>query len=277
MRLSLQHCSPTDIDQLTHFPFRLLARLPPDRLINLFYGPSTPQAHLASKRNFTSRFADPTIVLLKVIDLDSPADFEVRGIDASTGEFTGEIRKEARILAISQWKVVPKYTPLTPPYGKELNDGGMLITPEMMTHLPTAAEKDECAAVLNVWLERRRREQKEAHLHLALMVVDADFHRMGLGSMMADWGNRVADALGVACWLEASDMGKGLYEKHGYVHMKEKKWKLEGDGLGHGLAQWVMRRPPKPLPIVEVHSDSRDDSAKGHVKAVASEAAGSGV
>jgi GNAT superfamily N-acetyltransferase len=271
MRLSLQHCQLDDIDQLTHFPFRLLARLPPDRLINLFYGPNAAQGQLASKANFTSRFADPTIVLLKVVDLDSPADFEVRGIDAETGEFNGEIRREVRILAISQWKVVPNYNPLTPPYGKELSDGGILITPEMMTHLPTQAEKDECAAVLNVWLERRRREQKEAHLHLALMIVDADFHRMGLGSMMADWGNRVADALGVACWLEASDMGKGLYEKHGYVHMKEKKWKLEGEGLGDGLAQWVMRRPPKPLPIVEVRSASKDESEKARIKAVVSE------
>ena len=48
------------------------------------------------------------------------------------------------------------------------------------------------------------------------MAVLPAYRRQGIGSLLMDVGVTRADELGVECWMEASSMGKPLYEKHGF-------------------------------------------------------------
>lgn len=42
-------------------------------------------------------------------------------------------------------------------------------------------------------------------------------HRhQGIGSLLMTTGTSLADKLNLECWMEASSMGKPLYEKHGF-------------------------------------------------------------
>ncbi|KAI0169282.1 acyl-CoA N-acyltransferase [Hypoxylon sp. FL1284] len=50
----------------------------------------------------------------------------------------------------------------------------------------------------------------------ALGTVEAH-QKKGYGTALVQWGNALADELGVECYLDASPDGKPLYEKHGYV------------------------------------------------------------
>ncbi|OCL15212.1 acyl-CoA N-acyltransferase [Glonium stellatum] len=55
---------------------------------------------------------------------------------------------------------------------------------------------------------------------LDLLVTHADHHRRGAGSMLITWGTAQADEMGLDAYLEASEMGKPLYERHGFEDVK---------------------------------------------------------
>lgn len=124
----------------------------------------------------------------------------------------------------------------------------------MVQHTDPAL-KAEAAEVMDIFRDRRREEQREAHLHLLFMMVDPAFQRRGLGGMLMGWGDRVADGLGFSCWVEGSEMGRGLYERHGFVVMNGgERWvmKTRGEGEGKGgdgevVGTWVMRREARAL------------------------------
>jgi GNAT superfamily N-acetyltransferase len=78
--------------------------------------------------------------------------------------------------------------------------------------------------------------------------------RRGAGQLLMEWGIRKADKLGLASYIEATDIGLTLYEAHGF--------KVEGDidldattenpseefiqlreKLGCPIHGWFMRRP----------------------------------
>jgi len=54
------------------------------------------------------------------------------------------------------------------------------------------------------------------HFLMAILVVDPEFQRMGVGKKLLQWGLAMADEQGVECWIDASPFGKGLYEKMGW-------------------------------------------------------------
>lgn len=65
----------------------------------------------------------------------------------------------------------------------------------------------------------------DTDLHICFTL--AEYRRRGAGSMMLQWGCDVADALGIAGWIEASAEGNFLYKCHGfYEHSK-----IEGGGI----------------------------------------------
>ena len=245
MRLIQIPCVPSDVDQLTHITHSAIVALsPPDRLMHCFYGhTSTSLGRFSTRKIYLTYFTDPQGMFFKLIDLDSPPNYPVELIDPATGDLTGTTIQQQRILGLSAWRIWPRFIPEKPIYGVPLADdpNPQPILPQHMTHLANEKERDEAAYVLNEYRDRRRRDQLEPHVHLTLMVVDPEFQRRGLGKMLMNWGDNVADAMGVACWVEASIWGRGLYEKHGYAHTADMPWKGE---TMNGI-QYAMRRPAK--------------------------------
>ena len=112
-------------------------------------------------------------------------------------------------------------------------------------------------------IEARHRNAKEAHIGrcawevfhvyadvftvLNLLFVDqAGYNRKGVGRMMVEFGNRMADAMMLPIWVEASKQGRGLYASCGYefveqVHLgtKHNTWDVAD------MSYPLMRRPVK--------------------------------
>ncbi|GAC94411.1 acetyltransferase [Pseudozyma hubeiensis SY62] len=63
---------------------------------------------------------------------------------------------------------------------------------------------------------RERVMKGERYWFLKLLVIDPEWQRKGLGTMLVKWGTARADQEGVVAWLESSPMGKGTYLKAGF-------------------------------------------------------------
>jgi len=82
---------------------------------------------------------------------------------------------------------------------------------------------------------------------LDICAIDPKYQRKGVGGELVKWGTRKADEMGVVAVVESSVSGKGLYEKHGYVFVKDVvvrgsgKWSERPEGQ----FAWLVR-PRKP-------------------------------
>lgn len=51
--------------------------------------------------------------------------------------------------------------------------------------------------------------------------VDPDHRRRGAGSLLVEWGTNKADEMGVEAFVESTDIGKPLYDRHGFASMND--------------------------------------------------------
>ena len=78
---------------------------------------------------------------------------------------------------------------------------------------------------------------------LDILTIDPKYQRRGVGNELVKWGTNQADELGVDAVVESSVYGKGLYEKHGYVFIKDvqmrgpDRWR----GRDAGAFAWLVR------------------------------------
>ena len=56
---------------------------------------------------------------------------------------------------------------------------------------------------------------------LDILAVDPNYQRKGVGSLLVQWGTEKADVMGNEAIVESSVFGRGLYEKHGFVWVKD--------------------------------------------------------
>ncbi|KND88594.1 hypothetical protein TOPH_06744 [Tolypocladium ophioglossoides CBS 100239] len=68
-------------------------------------------------------------------------------------------------------------------------------------------------AMREEWL---RRWAGKPHVYLKQLHTDPAHQRRGAGSMLLKWGVAEADRLGLPTYLEATEEGRPLYEKHGF-------------------------------------------------------------
>ncbi|MCJ1426386.1 hypothetical protein MMC29_004289 [Sticta canariensis] len=113
-------------------------------------------------------------------------------------------------------------------------------------------EKREFAEqALGQWMGPRMERMRRPHLLLNMCFVDPDHRRRGVGSLLVEWGTRKADEMGVEAFIEATDIGKPLYDRHGFTSMNEytlkpskpdpgEEWKKLEEELGpmHGHFMW---------------------------------------
>ena len=76
-------------------------------------------------------------------------------------------------------------------------------------------------------------------LGLEILATHPGYRKLGFGSQLIQWGCDEADKEGLECFLNASKVGKPLYEKHGYVEQIEAK-----DPFGPSAA---MLRPARKM------------------------------
>ncbi|KAI6882387.1 hypothetical protein KC318_g16340 [Hortaea werneckii] len=80
---------------------------------------------------------------------------------------------------------------------------------------------------------------------LDILTIDPKHQRKGIGNALVQWGTRRADELGVEAVVESSVFGKDLYEKNGFVFVRDyhmvsddARWKDRPPG---GQFAWLVR------------------------------------
>ena len=234
MELLLHRATGYDIDQIVQLAYKSFGM---SDMMHVDFGPDSPLGHGHMKRRMLDFFNDPADTLICIRDRHAKADVKI--IDEKSGEVVSS-EQQTRILCVADWKIFPQHVREKPPYGHKTSEGGKRLTGSDMQHVEDPVKRDDAAEVLNTYLDRRR-EQEEAHVFLHLLFTDPEFQGKGLGRMMMDWGNNLADSLMVSSWVEASKAGKKLYQDAGYVPghgrvVENKSWKID----------WLpMRRPQK--------------------------------
>lgn len=73
--------------------------------------------------------------------------------------------------------------------------------------------------------------------YLAMLVVDPDYWRQGVGRTLVQWGLHLADASGTStCFLEASVMAEAFYTKLGFRTLG---WdQVQTDVASHDFCRW---------------------------------------
>jgi len=77
---------------------------------------------------------------------------------------------------------------------------------------------------------------------LAMLVVDPEYQRKGIGHMMLKWGLEKMDELKIIGYLEASPQGKGLYEEFGFKVVRDLLFDTKPWGGDHIARHWTMIR-----------------------------------
>jgi GNAT superfamily N-acetyltransferase len=85
-------------------------------------------------------------------------------------------------------------------------------------------------------LQERKNKVFEGKKHalMAILVVKPGWQRKGVGQKILEWGLAECDKQGLGVWIDASPVGKGLYEKCGWKQvdtlvMELSKWGGEKD------------------------------------------------
>ncbi|KAI9650467.1 hypothetical protein NHQ30_000483 [Ciborinia camelliae] len=78
----------------------------------------------------------------------------------------------------------------------------------------------QCYAPRQQWMNR-------PHIALNQTSVHPEYRGKGVGAILMKWGTDKADELGLEGFIEASDSGRGLYEKHGFRTLMKLSMSLE--------------------------------------------------
>lgn len=80
-------------------------------------------------------------------------------------------------------------------------------------------------------------------LDVKIIETDPAHHRRGAGGQLLKYASDEADRLGIPCYLEATDAGKPLYEKHGYRTIDTFEYPLHKYG-GTGVMSFALMERP---------------------------------
>lgn len=99
---------------------------------------------------------------------------------------------------------------------------------------------------LNHWTRARR------HITCKALFTDPIFQRRGMGNALVQYGNKLADEVGLPVFLQASPYGYPIYYKHGfetvqYLDVDLRKWAPKADsgdkGYGNYRFRYMLRLP----------------------------------
>ncbi|KAK4548609.1 hypothetical protein LTR36_009519 [Oleoguttula mirabilis] len=93
-------------------------------------------------------------------------------------------------------------------------------------------EKMYATSMTQLFLEERNAAIKQSDgnlVSLDILTIDPAYQRKGVGDALVKWGTQTADELGVEAIVESSPPGRGLYEKNGYVFVKDVVMRAPGE------------------------------------------------
>ncbi|KAI6800080.1 hypothetical protein KC332_g4448 [Hortaea werneckii] len=111
-------------------------------------------------------------------------------------------KASGRIVAGSQWKVFPSFSPA--------------FTDDKPPEWLEGEDLAKSTRVLEKMNAARRAANPKGYVHLHICFTDPNYRRKGAGGMMMNWGCNVADALLLPSWIEASPEGNFLYKRFGF-------------------------------------------------------------
>lgn len=223
MQLVLSRLETRDLDAIVPMMFEAFGDI---ELAEVFFGRKSPASYAYSKKVLlTGMQTDPADIFLKIEDLDAQVDVNVLDDEGNT------IRTErrTRIVCASNWKIFPTY--VTPKEQQEAKEAEAQTNGHVkeaakepaFAYLETEQQRADAALLLEDFLTRRRRACTEGHVLCYLLFTDPAYQGKGCGRMMMRWGNDVADAMMLPCWIEASPQGELLYLQVGYVEKERVK------------------------------------------------------
>ncbi|KID93157.1 Acyl-CoA N-acyltransferase [Metarhizium guizhouense ARSEF 977] len=95
------------------------------------------------------------------------------------------------------------------------------------------------------WIQRMA---SKPHVYLKLLHTDPKHQRRGAGSLLLKWGTTEADRLGLPAYLESSEEGYALYERHGWREVGKLVVDLSKWGGPSDTISTLMLREPVPKP-----------------------------
>ena len=138
---------------------------------------------------------------------------------------------------MAKWNIFDRYVPA------DLDSGG----PPAGDHWETEDEASYAAVMTQLFLNERNAAIKRTGgnlVSLDILTIDPAFQRRGAGDALVKWGTALADRMGVEAVVESSVFGKGLYEKNGYVFVKDVVAKApheQWEGRPEGRFAWMVR------------------------------------
>lgn len=86
-----------------------------------------------------------------------------------------------------------------------------------------------------------------AWIDLVVLVTDPAHERKGAGKMLLEWGCKKADEQGLDAYLDATPIGRPLYQRYGFVIERESDIDLAQFGAkgSAGVTNMVRRAGPK--------------------------------
>ena len=237
MRLVLSRANlPEDLDQLVPLAYRSFDG---DPMLPVFFGPDTPANRSRLKKEWIKGTKEVADFWLKIVDEDADeVDIEPINVEEEDGKETNGLsgkRKEKKIVGGCNWRIYPTHVPAK-------DDEEEKPLEEEYCHLSTNQQRLDAKKIITEFMGSRKQETAEAHVFCYMLFVEPEYQGRGVGTMVMQWGNDVADTMMLPCWLESSAKGVRLYQKMGYREFSRKLWDTDNFGKCTCIR---MRRPEK--------------------------------
>jgi len=119
---------------------------------------------------------------------------------------------------------------------------------------PAGVPREIATDCLNQFLATSAEHMNKPHVFLNILFTHPEHRGKGAASLVMKWGLEHADRLGLESFIEATDMGKPVYEKFGFDVVETREWHLEKQSTEEGkkveaellpFQWWSMRRTAK--------------------------------
>ncbi|KAF1946909.1 hypothetical protein EJ02DRAFT_335068 [Clathrospora elynae] len=104
-----------------------------------------------------------------------------------------------------------------------------------------------CESILNQVYQPRASWMTRPHCALNWMAVDPAHRLRSIGSLLMNVGILRADELDLECWMEASGMGRPLYEKFGFQSLLKLAFDNEKPGASDEWRKCAHEMTPPPI------------------------------
>jgi len=183
--------------------------------------------HMNPNEQMSAKELSTSLATRREVVATNPQSYFLKVVDSSLG---------GKIIGIANWDI----------YSDPLTDRQFEHVCAM-EEAPDEALKEAWDEVFTYISRSRRRwlADRAPRACLFLLAVLPEYHRKGVGTMLMQWGVDMADELGLEGYLEATMMGKPLYEKFGFQVVDKVRYDMKKYGKEGWDETVVMLRPKK--------------------------------